>query len=81
MASSPDPRAATTRTPGPDGTPLAAPSTTSTTSRGGGWPGSPASATGPSASRRRVAAPARSRHQPSGTEPTTLAASTTTSVG
>src|SRR4051812_13061651 len=76
MASSPLPRAWTVRrwASRPAGTPpLAAPSSTSTTSSCG------VSAT-TSASCSRRAAPARSFHQPSGRLPTTLAPSTTRTV-
>lgn len=74
-ASSPEPAACTTATPcdSPSSTPArAAPSSTTTTSYG-----SPATR---SRSTSRAAAPARSRHHPSGTEPTTLAASTSSRV-
>src|SRR5918911_98864 len=54
------------------------PSVTRTTSVGP--PARRVRSTVASASRNRTVAPARSRHQPSGTEPTTFAASTTTSV-
>jgi uncharacterized SAM-binding protein YcdF (DUF218 family) len=57
------------------------PSTTNTTSIGGGTPANPRAATETNESRNRSAAPARSRHQPSGTDPTTLAASTTNNRG
>ncbi len=78
MWSSPLPGADSTHTPGTDSTPRAAPSTTSTISTAPECPGTPSA---DSRSRSRSAAPRRSRHHPSGTDPTTLAASTITSSG
>lgn len=77
IRSSPLPGASSTRTSGTEATPRAWPSTTRTISYGPGYgpsAGPPATA---SRSRNRSAAPRRSRHQPSGTDPTTLAPSTT----
>jgi len=93
IASSPEPRASITRTGSPPAgdagesagdaanPAFAAPSTTSTTSgASAAKPGtvSPDAQARTSRSRSRTAAPARSRHQPSGRDPITFAPSTTT---
>jgi hypothetical protein len=85
MVSSPLPAARTTSTPGTSDAREAAPSSTSTgrvthpkRPSGSASTPDPAAATFRS---RRSAAPVRSRHQPSGREPTTLAASTTSLMG
>ncbi len=77
IASSPDPSASTTVTDAVEAIPRARPSTTRTMCTGPSNPATPESAISASRSLSRLVAPRRSRHHPSGTEPTTLAASTT----
>lgn len=80
IRSSPLPGASTTRTVSDDSTPRARPSTTSTTSGVASRCNATRRSSGAMESRSRLVAPARSRHHPSGTLPTQLAASTTTVV-